>query len=289
MLPSRSNDAARSGLVNPGAVTARARGRACDCRATARAVRTGSLRRCAVAILGVAASTGLVPREARACGSSGPDGVSACGLAEYQEDQRPRWRVGASGVYTSTVLHFSTPLAPGETRYAALAEVSYAPTRRLAFSLGLGGAVGGRLLAPDGPHDFAPGFVSSLGVSYRLVEGGTPVGRGFVAVSGLLSWTASSTQLGDQGPSTDYNAVDLRAGVAAGLTWARTLTAYGVVRAFGGPVYWSYQGASQLGTDTHHYQVGGGLALLLPGRVDLFAEGVPLGEQAVATGVSVAF
>ena len=202
-------------------------------------------RRCVTAIFSVVAIEAAVPRGALACGSSGPDGVSACNLAEYQEDQRPRWRVGASGVYTSTVIHFSNTLQTGETRFAGLAEVSYGPTKRLALSLGLGGAIGGRLLAPDGPHDFASGFVSSLGVSYRFVEGATPIGRGFVAASGLLSWTASSTQLGDQGAHTAYNAVDLRAGLAAGLTWGKMLTAYGVVRAFGGPVYWSYQGTSE--------------------------------------------
>ena len=62
-----------------------------------------------------------------------------------------------------------------------------------------------------------------------------------------------------------------------------------VVRGFGGPVYWTYQGASVLGTDTHHYQVGAGLALLVGRRVDLFVEGVPLGEQAVAGGVAASF
>jgi hypothetical protein len=54
-------------------------------------------------------------------------------------------------------------------------------------------------------------------------------------------------------------------------------------------VFWTYQGASEVGTDTHHYQVGGGFALLVARRVDLFVEGVPLGEQAVAAGADVAF
>lgn len=229
------------------------------------------------------------PRVAHACGSSGPDGVSACSLADYEEAQRPRWRVGVSGVYTSTFIRFSDTLIPGETRYAALAEVTYAPTSRFTLSAGLGAAVYGKLNAPDGPHDFGPGVVASVGASYRFLEGATPVGRGFVVGSALVSFTGSSTQLGDSGPTTAYDALDFRVGAAAGLTWLRTISAYAVARLFGGPVFWSYHGEEVLGTDTHHYQLGGGLAVLVFRHVDLFAEGVPLGEQAVAAGVSVAF
>jgi hypothetical protein len=61
------------------------------------------------------------------------------------------------------------------------------------------------------------------------------------------------------------------------------------VRAFGGPVFWRYQGVAVTGTDTHHYQLGAGLALGLGERVGLFAEGIPLGEQALSAGVSVSF
>ncbi len=230
-----------------------------------------------------------LPRASAACGSSGPDGVSACSLAEHEEAVRPRWRLGASGVYTSTALHFSNALETSETRYAAIADVAYAPTARLTFSAGVGAALGGRLVAPDGPHDFAPGFVADLGTSYRVLDGATPLGRGFILVSGVVSFTGSSTQLRDQGARTAYDALDFRAGLALGFTWWRMFSAYALARAFGGPVYWSYQGQSQIGTDTHHYQVGGGLALFVLRRVDLFVEGVPLGEQAVAAGVAVVF
>jgi hypothetical protein len=243
----------------------------------------------ALVVVGLVVPGFLRPGVARACGSSGPDGVSACSLAEYEEAQRPRWRVGVSGVFTSTVLNFSSTLQTGETRYATLAEVAYAPTSRLSLNAGLGAAFGGRLLAPDGAHDFSPGVAAGLGASYRIVDGATPLGHGFLLASGVLSYTGATTQLGTNGAHVAYDALDLRAGVAVGFTWLRVLSAYAVGRLFGGPVFWSYHGASELGTDTHHYQVGGGLALLIARRVDLFAEGVPLGEQAVAAGASVAF
>jgi hypothetical protein len=153
----------------------------------------------------------------------------------------------------------------------------------------LGVAIGGEIVAPDGVHDFERGLVTDVSASYRLVDGATPLGHGFVAGSLLLSYTGSRTQLGRTGPETHYDALDLRAGLAAGLTWFRKLTAYGVVRAFGGPIYWTYEGTSELGTDTHHYQLGGGLAVLVVKRLDVFVEGVPLGEQAVAAGASASF
>jgi hypothetical protein len=239
----------------------------------------------------LAASAALLssPRSARACGSSGPDGVSACSLAEYAEAQRPRWRVGVSGLYTSTVIEFTSGLRTGETRYAALAEASYSPTSRLSVSVGLGSAIGGKLLAPDGTNDIKPGLAASVGAAYRIADGATPVGHAFFLMSGLVSYTAATTELGNTGPSVSYDALDFRIAAVGGLTWLRTLSGYVVVRAFGGPAFWSYQGAFELGTDTHHYQVGGGLALLIARRVDLFAEGVPLGEQAVSAGVSVVF
>ena len=237
----------------------------------------------------VSAAALLCPASARACGTSGPDGVSACSLAEHAEDERPRWRAGVSYLYTSTALNFSGSLRTPETRNSVLAALAYAPTSRLTLSAGLGAAFGGKLEAPDGSHPFTPGIAAGLGVSYRVVEGATPVGRAFVLVGGDLSFTGASTQHDGAGARTAYDALDLRASVTGGLTWRNVLSGYVVARAFGGPVYWSYQGASVLGTDTHHYQVGAGLALLVAKRVDLFVEGVPLGEQAVAAGASIAF
>jgi hypothetical protein len=231
----------------------------------------------------------LAPATARACGTSGPDGVSACSLAEHAEEERPRWRAGVSYLYTSTALDFSGSLRTPETRNSALAQLAYAPTARLTVSAGLGVAFGGKLEAPDGSHPFTPGIGAGLGISYRILEGATPLGRAFLLVGGDASFTGASTQHDGTGPKTAYDALDLRASVTGGLTWWQVLSGYLVVRGFGGPVYWTYQGSSVLGTDTHHYQVGGGLALLVAGRVDLFVEGVPLGEQAVAGGVSIAF
>ena len=62
----------------------------------------------------------------------------------------------------------------------------------------------------------------------------------------------------------------------------------GIMGFSGGPVFWRYQGAGVSGGDAHHYQLGGGLTLTIAGRVNLFAEGIPLGERSVAAGAAVA-
>jgi hypothetical protein len=58
---------------------------------------------------------------------------------------------------------------------------------------------------------------------------------------------------------------------------------------FGGPVYWRYAGTAVTGTDDHHWQVGAGVSLLVARRVDVFAEGVPLGEVGVTAGAGLSF
>jgi hypothetical protein len=80
----------------------------------------------------------------------------------------------------------------------------------------------------------------------------------------------------------------VRIGAVAGWPLLEAVTPYALARVFGGPVWWSYQGADLLGGDVHHYQLGAGV-LFRVGPVDLFAEGVPLGEQTFAGGAGVLF
>jgi hypothetical protein len=228
----------------------------------------------------------------RACGSSGPGGVSACSLAEHEEAERPVYRLGASGVYTSTAISFSHLGTVPETREAAVLMFSYAPTAKLELHATAGATLGGRLASSMGTFTFRPGFASGLGAAYRFVQGQTPVGRGFVVGSLDVTATGSMTESQSasvRGPAhASYEAYDARLGAAVGLTWANVVSAYAIGRAFGGPVFWDLPHVG-VGTDTHHYQVGGGLTVLVARRFELFVEGVPLGERAVAGGVAVAF
>jgi hypothetical protein len=220
---------------------------------------------------------------ARACGVSA-DGVSSCNLDEHDEDTRPHWRLGASGLYTSTALRFDGSLRGDETRLATLATAAYLPSRRVALQVGLGAALGGELAMPDGAHTFSPGPVAAIGASWRVVDA-----RPFVFLTSVLSFSAATTRSPVDTGTTGYEAFDLRLGALVGTTIADVLSPFLVTRVFGGPVFWRYEGRAVTGTDTSHFQVGAGFTLAIARRVDAFAEGIALGERAVGAGLAVGF
>ena len=227
---------------------------------------------------------------ARACGVSTADGLSSCSLEEHEEETRPRWRAGAAGLYTSTVIDFGN-FRSAETRGSVTASLAYQPTRRLTFQLAAGSTVGGHIDTPAGVYDFSPGPTVALGASYRLIQGTRP----FVILTANLSFSDAETHLSGADAASNpqgnvrYDAADLRGGVLVGTTLWRLVSPYAVVRAFGGPVYWSLQGEDVVGTDAHHYQVGAGLTLVVVHRVDVFVEAIPLGERSLAAGAAFAF
>jgi hypothetical protein len=228
----------------------------------------------------------LVSCVALACGVSTPDGIAACSLAEHEEEVRPRWHVGASGLYTSTAIRFRGDLRSDETRAAVLASVAYQPSPRLTLQGGLGATFGGQLDTPTGAYLFSPGPTVAVGAAWRAVQRG----RAFVVLTGTLSFSAATTHLDRVDTAhVGYQALDLRAGALAGVTVLQMLSPYAVGRVFGGPVFWRYQGVDLMGGDVHHYQIGAGLTVLVAHRVNLFAEGIPLGERAVSGGAAFAF
>jgi hypothetical protein len=232
----------------------------------------------------LAVATAVPARRALACGASagGAAGITGCSLAEHEEEARPKWRLGVEDSFTSTGLHFDSGLRVNQVRDASLITLDYRAVRRVTLEVGAGAFLAGRITASSARYAMAPGFASVVGASWRAVDADGIVP--FVLLTSQISYASSSTA-GDVG----YNAFDLRLGMAVGTTLWKVLTPYGVGRAFGGPIYWRYQGASIVGTDDHHWQVGAGFSLLLARRVDLFAEGVPLGELGVAAGAGVSF
>lgn len=224
---------------------------------------------------------------ATACGASagGAAGVTSCSLAEHEEEIRKRWRVGAGYGFTSTAIHFGDGLSPSETRHVVFAVLDYRATKRWTLELGLGAQVGGYI---DGAahYDFEPGFASEIGASWRILDEGGP----YPFVLATAQFAFVTTHAKERALERNaYTAFDLRLGALAGYPVADVLTPYLLVRAFGGPVYFRYLGEDRTGTDTHHYQVGAGAALLVAKTFDIFIEGVPLGERGVSAGVGVAF
>jgi hypothetical protein len=229
---------------------------------------------CALAVL-------LAPAaRAHACGVSGPDGVWSCGLDEEDEVLRPRWQLGAAYGYVSTALRFGDSVRAEQTRNALVATAGYAPTRQLALQLSAGVAFAGELRAPERSFEFSPGPTFAAGATYRVLDGPP-----FIALSALLSAAFASTSPGGAG----YQAFDLRVGAVIGFTLWNVLSPYAVARVFGGPVFWRYQGRALTGTDVHHYQVGAGASLSIAKQLQLYVEGVPLGERSLAGGLALLF
>ena len=231
----------------------------------------------------------LASGTAYACGVSTADGLSACSLSEHEEETRPRWHAGASAIYTSTAIDFSNNQRRARRARRSSASLAYHPTARLSYQLAAGGTLGGRLETPAGTQDFSSGVTAAVGASWRVID--TP--RPFVVVTGNLSFSAERTTLagtsGMPDVSASYQAFDLRVGALVGTTLWKVLSAYAVGRVFGGPIYWKYQGDSVTGTDAHHYQVGAGATLVLARRLNVFAEGIPVGERSAAVGAAFAF
>jgi hypothetical protein len=230
------------------------------------------------------------PARGLACGASagGASGVSACSLQEHLESVRPKWRLGASYAFSSTAIRFNGDTRFDETRHVAFATLDYRMTPNWAFEVALGSILGGQLSSGPAEFDFRPGLLAALGASWRVLdaEGARP----FVALTGQLSVVFASTRpSGVAGaPSTGYQAGDLRIGAVAGWPLAEAFTPYALARVFGGPIWWEYQGQNWTGTDVHHFQLGAG-ALFRIGNVDVFAEGVPLGELALVGGAGLLF
>jgi len=228
-----------------------------------------------------------VPARALACGASGPGGVgvAGCSLEEHAEATRAHWRVGAGYAFTSTAIRLSGDRRADEVRHSAAATLDYRPTSRVTIQLGVGAVLGGSI---DARHDVDPGFAAIAGVSWRAVD--ATGARPFVLLGAQLAASATTThERAPNASAVGYEAFDLRLGAASGWVIARTLSAYAIARAFGGPIFWRVAGEAVTGTDVYHYQLGAGLAVVLARAFDLYVEGVALGERGVTAGLGWSF
>jgi hypothetical protein len=82
-----------------------------------------------------------------------------------------------------------------------------------------------------------------------------------------------------------FTAGDVRIGAIAGRTFG-PVSPYVLARGFGGPVWWAVDGASTVGSDTRHFQLGAGLSLTTSFGLTIVADVSALGEQAASLGAS---
>jgi hypothetical protein len=261
----------------------------------------------AATVASVASFATLVPRPAHACGAAYPGGPVMCDFprtgAHAAASKPPILRLSASYAFTSTTILFGGGKRADLTRHAVLGSVQIPFNRSgsLSGQLGAGGIAGGELVHGAARDTIGPGFAAFGGVAWRVVDGRDAIP--FVQLTATLSATHMLTRTDDRGTRTDgttspnaqpesprFTALDLRLGAIAGKTFADVFTPYVTARAFGGPIAWHFDGASVTGTDLYKYQVGGGLSLaLLDRKLDVFAEGIPLGERGFAAGIGTTF
>jgi hypothetical protein len=222
--------------------------------------------------------------------------VAVCTLAEIREKEREKFHIAALYGFSSTdiIFHgdeFTARERFSQERSVAMGLFEWRATGSLSLQVGAGGLLHGAMDHPEllGAERvrFEPGVVTMLGASYVLRRAAGPLP--FVLLTGQFSALFASTQETAVVPSARYSAYDLRLGGAVGWTLFHTLSPYALARTFGGPVFWQLDDTSLIGSDRYRYQLGGGFSILIKERIDLFAEGVALGERGITAGAGVSF
>jgi hypothetical protein len=186
---------------------------------------------------------------------------------------------------TSTDLSFSNDEEAQLRRRAVSASLERRLGERWSIQAGAGASLGGDVTIGGERYDFDPGWLASVGGSFRILEG---VGLEPFLLAGLTT-AVSSTQATRGDDEAMFTAVDVRGSVTVGKLFWRGIAPYALARVFGGPVFWERGGEDITGSDDYHFQLGAGLLATAAGRVSAFAEIVPLGERSATFGANVAF
>lgn len=199
--------------------------------------------------------------------------------AHCDGSEPPTWQVTGAFSGFSTQIKFDDARVPVE-QFAATATVGHFSTPRLGWSLTAGGVLGGRIE----DRDISGGATVSATLSWLPVY--ERPARPFVALTGTFG-AAFARALADDGMTRSWTALDARGGVTVGKTFAERWVPYVAARAFGGPVFWHRAGGDVTGGDRYHVTAGAGLIVRLPRSLDVTLEGMPLGEQSAALGVTL--
>ena len=152
-------------------------------------------------------------------------------------------------------------------------------------TLGAGSMFEGELQAPGGTRRFGPGWVGAAGLSWRVLDEEPTIP--YLVFSATVGAAAASTKIDDE--RGNYIGVDFRFGATLGKTFFGWLSPYVALRAFGGPIFWTIAGETEVGSDRYHVQGGIGSVFILPAGFDIFVEGNPGGEQGAFGGVGVRY
>ncbi|MFO0587626.1 MAG: hypothetical protein U0441_08805 [Polyangiaceae bacterium] len=196
-----------------------------------------------------------------------------------------RFHASVSYSVFGTDLLFGSKAAFIERR-AATGSLSYRVSDKVTLQIGAGATLGGRFEFEGARFSLDPGWLASFASTWRIVDG-----RGRLPF--VIGGVAVGATGGDTRDASDHTehmlALDVRISGMVGKTFYDVLSPYLVARAFGGPIFWRYQGVDRTGTDQYHVQLGAGVLVALPSHFDAFAEAIPLGERAAVAGLGYSF
>ena len=210
------------------------------------------------------------------------DGADPAGSGRAEA---PVWRVAAAYGWLSSELRFGEVVAPFDQR-----SVAASVTRRLgkawSVTAGAGAVVSGSIDAGGASYVMDPGWLARFGATWLPVDGSGP--WPFVALSASLAAAGVNTT-GPGGVKAALTSLDAGLSVSAGKSIADLFAPYVGAKVFGGPVFWTLDGASVTGTDVAHWQVAFGIAASLPLGIDLLVEWAPFGAKSAVGQVGWTF
>lgn len=201
------------------------------------------------------------------------------------DSSKKSWRAGASGGAFRSTIVFDGDQNVDIEQSSVSGILGYQLSTRAGLVASAGGILGGTVNhGTEG--DIGSGLVVSLSANYlALYETDT---RPFLLGSVTFGHSRTSA-VSDDNMRHDWNAFDMRAGLMVGKTISDQFVPFASARAFAGPVSWKLGGEDVVGTDKYHYTLGLGATFRIPGKLDLFAEVLGLGEKSASVGGSVSF
>jgi hypothetical protein len=246
------------------------------------------MRRCETFVVTCAFAAGaavLWQHPASACGVPPPGSPPGfhCG-DEAAEDTK--FRTSASYTFSSTRLVFSGDQKADVDRQVAGVGIGYRASKLWSAQLSLGAITSGTMNFVDSRHQFNSGLSVSVSASLRALEENA---KGpFVILTGIFGFATAKTY--EQARANiAYNAFDLRLGASVGKTFADLFAVYLTARIFGGPIFWQLRDQAVTGTDLYKYQAGMGVSMSPLKHIDIFIEGIPVGERALSMGGGVSY
>ena len=215
----------------------------------------------------------------------------SCSGDDHAPEAMPRWRVGANYGWFGSELRFDGTYDFDIERRGLTATLERRLSPKTSLQIAAGGVFGGSLQGLGQRYTLGPGWLLAGSFSWTTLDG-----RGdgpFLIFSASLGVSSARTEL--QRPhvpepaTVALVAVDGRFGLTVGKALWQHVAPYASLRAFGGPVFWEVAGVDVTGTDRNHYQVAAGVTVLSGRGLDVYVEGAPLGERALAVGAGFAF